>query len=707
MAKRQKSFFERLSELNSKHEQKPEQPKAKKRKKAMIAVLTILGAVVVTSITIPLAVSVNKVTYTDALPSETVLFKYSDNNGKTQDLTLGETLNLIKGAQDKTDEKIEQLYKHVVQFWYEKEVKASKEYQRIWNSSRYAGEAERNDIALKEYSEINKDNKNRLEDLKNQLIRIYGFENWKKQYDSELNKEEYGKSSTEEEALEYLNFKQIETEALRHYQINLEKNLSLREINRVATKDIYQIDDKGNVVANNGTPVVLIKKGEKIFNYYIEQNANNLQNANYAISSTDNTKAVAITTKSFINNLKSVSQFVNKYYQSSKLILPTVYKLPGKINANLSLPWSFEEKDKSVLINLAKFTLFNNNDNSFEIKSNLDILKSFKHSKDYYIPSAGETLENLNKKRAEDESLIDVLTLNTADSSVQGITTLASQIQSNTAMGLALTDKNLPKLKLDDLFDFAFSTEVKEQIKTQLDEIKKLTNKNDAINKLDALNRYIDSVFASLSTSEFEQMIQTQFNKHINIKVNNQELASYAYNLSDVNGAILVVSSEGTYLLKTQEINSIDELYTYLQNDLKSIANGNSSFFKLDSALNVVYSKNDIIADTLNNDEFKEYLFKQTNKFSDDNTKYTQADLDALQVDNQSVIQANKAKSGTDLISNLSKWLEGQLSGTSYNFKVENGIAKRVLSWSPLQLANESALDELTKLVETITKGGK
>ncbi|UUD36296.1 hypothetical protein NPA08_00450 [Mycoplasmopsis citelli] len=706
MAKRQKSFFERLSEINAKHEEKRETPKAKQRKKWMFITLGLLGAAVITSISVPLGISVNKVNFVNPLSDNDVLLKFN-NNGKQENLTVGQTLDLIRGTKEKTTQKIEQLYKEAVLFWYNKEVEASKEYQRLWNDSRYSGESERKNIELRSFEEINKDNKNKLADLKNQLISIYGFRNWQKQFDEEIRKkDEYGKSATEDEALEFLNFKSIEDEALRHYKIKLDKNVNLKDIQRVASHDIYKRDKKGNVVAQNGNPEILFKKGEKVFNYFVAQNANNLEEANYAVSNLDNTKIATITTQSFIDNLKSIKPLVQKYFETNELILPTIYKLPGKINPNLSLEWQFDQKEKDALINLAKYTIFSNGDN-FEVKSNIDVLKGFKVAKEYFIPASGQSTQDLNKAKSEAESLLEVLTVDTKNLGSTGVTTFASQLTQNPALVVALKNNNLPNVSLSDLFTPAFSSDIKNNINTQLNAIKALKNKNEASSKLESLNRYIDSLFKNLSASEFTSMIKEQFNKHINIKIDNQDLYSYAYNVSDLAGAKLVVTDKGTYLVRNEVISSLNSLFKYLQSDLSSIANSNTSFFKIEDALNSVWTKNVILADTLNNPEFQKYLLTQTNKFSDNKEKYTQADIDALKADNDSILEGIHGEAKTKLISDLSKWLQENLNGNSYNYTVDNGVIKRVLNHNPLQTSNANELNLLTGLVEEITKGAK
>ncbi|WP_025755205.1 HinT-interacting membrane complex protein P80 [Mycoplasmopsis cricetuli] len=712
MAKRQKSFFERLSEVNSKHEEKFIKPtNQKKRNKLVLISLGLLSAIIVSAITIPLLVSITKVNYVDAVKPQETILEFSDKENKKIDLTAKQLQSIIEGANENIKEKSEELYKNVISFWYDKEVEASIEYQRVWNSSRYNNESEQNNIALKTYDQINTENKNKLEDLKLRLQSVYGFENWKKQFETTLNTDEYGKSSTEEDALNYLNFKQIEEHALRHFRIDLQKNVNVREINRFTTKDIYKVDADGNVIAEEGKPVILFSKGEKIAPYFIAQSFETKENANFAVNSTNSNLVTYITTKTFIPKFKSVTPLIEKYFRENKLVLPAIYQLPGIINKNLSSPWSFDKDSKKVLINLGKY-LVNKKDNKFEIKRNIDVLKNFKLVNDYVIPQNGQTLEQLSKERSEVETLFDLLTVKTKNLGSRGITTVAKEFENDFELGLSfinnsiLRNRNLPEVSISKILTPVFEQHHQQKIDEMLEKANRASNDNEVSKQVFAINRYIDSIYDNLSEKQFSDLIIKQFNKNIVLKVNEKELYSYIYKISDMNDAYLIISDKGTFIVRNTAITNKKDLFELFQNDLYSIANNNESLFKFSEILNNVYDKYSIIKETLNNDEFVKYLLEKENKFNQ-NKKYTDKDIQDLKTENASIMNGNITSEKNNLILKSNDWIKEKLNGLSYNLFVENGISKFVYNWNPLETSAKSASDILVSEIDKIVKGDK
>lgn len=713
MAKREKSFFEKLAERNDAHDQRNKAPKQKTRKKAMWITLGLLGVAVTTAIAVPLAVSVNKVNYNDPVKSESVVLEFSNDSGYKQQITYGELENLIDGDQAKVSEQIEKLYKNVIEFWYKKEVEASKEYQRLWNLSRPTGVAERNDIALQDFETINKTNKGKLEDLKSNFKTQYGYENWQKAFFERLNTDEYGKSSTEEEALTFLNFKQIESEALRHYQVEINSDLTLLDVDRKATKDIIKLDQNGNPIAENGKNVVLYKAGEKVFNWFVAQNGNNNEEANYALSTITKDKVAAITTRSFITSLKSVKDFAQKYFTNNKLIIPTVYKIPGIINSNLETPWKLDDKAKQILKNYSKYTLVSNGD-KWEIKSNIDVLKSFKPAQEFLTtnPTTKEEQEKLNSSRSEEQTLLDLLSLDAKNLGTSGIIPFEKQISNNLDLGLSMLDSSiftnqntLPSVSLTNLLKLQFNATTEAEINSQLSKIKAEKNKNQASIMLNNLNSYIDKAFDELGDSERSMMLYKQFNKNINIEANGLKTYSFMYNVSDMPDTKLVINTQGTWLVRVAKVQSSQEFFKLFQNDIKAIANGNTSFLDLQNSLNTVFTKNDIIADTLSNQEFRSYISSIKNPSTDKN--YTQEDLDKLATNNLSILSGEQGSKINQIFKSLDSWIKEKLKGQSYNFAVVNGLDKIVYKWNPFTTSQQKAIDILWNAIDKEIKGAK
>lgn len=142
---------------------------------------------------------------------------------------------------------------------YDQEVNASKEYQRLWNASRTENEKERDDIALKTVAELKEKHTNLLLDIKEQMIKTFGFSKWEQQFNDLLLKSFNGAKNIEE-AASFKVYEDIQNDALRRFTLNTKFNE--KDIDRVASSDIYQLDDKGNL-----TREILFKQGQKSFHF--------------------------------------------------------------------------------------------------------------------------------------------------------------------------------------------------------------------------------------------------------------------------------------------------------------------------------------------------------------------------------------------------------------------------------------------------------
>ncbi|WP_416373822.1 HinT-interacting membrane complex protein P80 [Mycoplasmopsis felis] len=138
-------------------------------------------------------------------------------------------------------EKINDLYRRLIFKLYEEEVDASETYQRLYNNSLTEFESVRTDIALKSLSEVRKDKIKYLEDQRNNVRQNYPFETFENVWNQKLQSDEFGKSKTFDEAVEYLTFKQVENDAKRRYEIEI-KQQDLSFINRTAKRDIFKQD---------------------------------------------------------------------------------------------------------------------------------------------------------------------------------------------------------------------------------------------------------------------------------------------------------------------------------------------------------------------------------------------------------------------------------------------------------------------------------
>ncbi|MHA0272426.1 HinT-interacting membrane complex protein P80 [Mycoplasma sp. 48589B] len=449
MAKRQKSFFERLTELNDRHDEKHDKNTTNKakRNKLTIALASTIFVGIVAAITIPLAITVTKVNYKDAIPSDKSVVEYLGPDGKQLSTTNAGKLQELVNTKDVTASKeIENVYRKSIEYLYNEEYKASQEYQRIWNASLQEGESVNNSIGLKSLKEIRRDVQGKIDDLKANLKKNYGYENWEKQFNEILNKPEYGNSLSEAQAVDFLVFKQIESEALRRYQLEYKKQ-TMDFINRTAKTTVYKLDENGNQIkGENGKPVVLFEKGEKVFPYFKE-------GVNYFVDPNNANNVTTLLTKSFVvdikraNNkveivrdLKSPTPFVEEYFNKNKVVLPTVYKLAGKTNkSDVYQSWVLnDDKEKDKLANLLKYSIVKNGD-SFAIKSNMEILKEMKTAKDYALQNKGQSNTSYDEAVKKYQTYLGALTLTDAASlGTSGLTTAEELLSKSVEQGLGI-----------------------------------------------------------------------------------------------------------------------------------------------------------------------------------------------------------------------------------------------------------------------------
>lgn len=312
MAKRQKTFFERLSEKNEIHENK----KIKKvsnsqatRKKAAIATLSLLSAGVILAIAVPLGVTTNSVTVISPVDDSSTAFTFKGPNSSdgSQKLTVGSVTKSVQGSDAQVNEEINDVTKKLVFYLYDQEYKASVEQQRVYNASLALGQSARNDIALSSLEEIKQKQIKVVEDLKRNYISVYGFQNWQKQFTETLSTDpKYSGAKDEAEAIENLTYNEIKTYAEARFKPEF-VNTTRSEINKLASRDIYKVDANGNEISSNGQRQVLIKSGERVNSFYQD-------GSNYFLNAANNNLATAFLTKSFVSSQKDPSEILKKLF---------------------------------------------------------------------------------------------------------------------------------------------------------------------------------------------------------------------------------------------------------------------------------------------------------------------------------------------------------------------------------------------------------
>ncbi|MHA3845857.1 HinT-interacting membrane complex protein P80 [Mycoplasma sp. VS276A1] len=740
MAKRQKSFFERLTELNDRHDEKHDKNTTNKakRNKLTIALASTIFVGIVAAITIPLAITVTKVNYKDAIPSDKSVVEYLGPDGKQLSTTNAGKLQELVNTKDVTASKeIENVYRKSIEYLYNEEYKASQEYQRIWNASLQEGESVNNSIGLKSLKEIRRDVQGKIDDLKANLKKNYGYENWEKQFNEILNKPEYGNSLSEAQAVDFLVFKQIESEALRRYQLEYKKQ-TMDFINRTAKTTVYKLDENGNQIkGENGKPVVLFEKGEKVFPYFKE-------GVNYFVDPNNANNVTTLLTKSFVvdtkraNNkveivrdLKSPTPFVEEYFNKNKVVLPTVYKLAGKTNkSDVYQSWVLnDDKEKDKLANLLKYSIVKNGD-SFAIKSNMEILKEMKTAKDYALQNKGQSNTSYDEAVKKYQTYLGALTLtDTASLGTSGLTTAEELLSKSVEQGLGIfaeaifgnnVASNIPSIDLFTLKD-DYINSIENQpamvaaLKDILPKAQAAQTEREAADKLNEFNKVVDRVVSNIKKEAMPKFFNQFYNWDFAVETSKGNDASKKVPVvMQVNGmdkAYLLLTDSEILLARYETIESLDAFKQFIASDAENYAAGNKTYFNVTNKLSPKVSSEFVVNSLINNPDFNTYI--QTQK-STENKNYTEENINEIKTAVNSILVGKETQKLLDLLKNVDKWVKTQFAtGTSYNFEVVDGLAKLVYSYGDAPVMSEkSALDTIysylsQNLWKSTTEGDK
>lgn len=687
MAKKQKSFFEKLAEKNDKHLERTKPKIIKKRNTKAYVILGLLGVVVATSIAVPVTVNTVKVNYTPALKdTDKVLEFIKPDNSKTP-INVKDIIGKLEANKNINSENTEKIYKEAIFYLYEQEVKASKEFQRLWNESLYPGDTERTDIALKTLDEVRKEQENKIKDLKRQIQAGYGFDNWEKQFNSVITSEQYGNSSTEQEAVDYLIIKSIEKDALRKFTIESSNNSlfkSQKDVNRVAMRDIYYVDQNNNNVVDEttGKPKVMFHKGDKVFpqfvegkNYFVDQNSN---------------KITLLKSSSFVfDNWNTILDYFKEFNKLNKNFVVSTFTIPGVLEN--SVTGSFKV-DKNQYLQFLINSLIED-----ELVPNYTLIQKFEKL-EYYL------LENdliSNKAKSNYENYLKLLSIDSSEVKenlgslgIQNYLTLAK----NKDMAYALStmtnifenkEHKLPSIDLNKLFNFKFAEKTEIRIKSLKDEIQslkesdsykngsreeKIAVKNKIIDKASEIISIMEGEITSMTDLEFSQKISEIYNNALSLNVNGKNFYSIVYSIEGMNNAKLIPTSTGLTIFKFDEVTDYEKLMKLVKYDLNAVANDKTPYF---NSLNVINgeleNKNIILKKMLEDKEFNEYL-KSNKKLSSTKNSFTDEDIQNTIISNEVLINGNKQTEVINIYSKANDWIKELVNkGSIYNISLING----------------------------------
>lgn len=691
MAKKQKSFFEKLTEINASHDESKKEKNIKNQRfsnKKIWFTLGTLGAIIITAISVPLIINTSVVNLQTARPDESTIITFVDPIGNKILVPVKEVTRVINNEQHVNANKLSEAYKKAVFFLYEKEQKASITFQRVWNLSRSVGEQERDNLALKPISEVRAVQQSKIDDIKRNLQNTFGIENWRAEFQKEIAKDENGKSNTEEEAVEFLTFKELEKDALRSFELESSAQTlftNTTQINRTATADIFDIDENGNRrVDESKNPIILFRQGEKVFPKFVE-------NENF-FSSGISDRVFTLKTRSFQENKWDVGIFIDEYFNKNTPYTISNFTIPGTAQATLTSPWTV---NKQQFTNFALYSVIDN-----QVIQNGSLISRFKNLEDYVL----KTDEATTKEKAIYENYLNVLAIdpeniknNLGSTGIVSLVSLFNQKdQVQVAMSLLSslfeTDgAKLPTLDLSKLFVINYDANTKTQIDKLLEEAKKIENgseikgtdtvaKNSALNKMSDLisqvNIIIQRYLTQLSDANFNDLVGVVYRDNIVKTVSNRQYTSFIYNVQGSLDTKAVLTPAGITLVKNKKIANKEEFLKLIKSDLLNLSQGSPAYFKAVEAINVDTKNQNIVVQTLFQDEeFKTYLKNNVNINSENrNTKYTDQDITELSNIATSVVVGSQTNAAYTGMQKVTEWLKSAINtNASYNFTLKDG----------------------------------
>ncbi|MCS4536592.1 hypothetical protein NXS15_00400 [Mycoplasma sp. CSL7475-4] len=742
MGKKKETFFERLTRKNAQQEdsQNPKSPKKKNWKFWVIA--SSIAATVASGITIPLVANSLVKKYNDPLKNDTVVFHFKtpDENSKSIGFNLGDVLK-----NSSTDEKsnpklmLDNAFKSAIFYLYNKEVKASKEYQRLWNASLKTNEKERTDIALKPIEELTKKHKDLLLDIKEQMIKTFGFSKWEQAFNDFLIKNFQGAKSINE-AVTLRVYDEIKKDALRRFQLNTQFNID--DIDRVAKTTIYKLDENGKP-----TNQVLYEVGQRVFPFF-KKNVNYFEIDQIKEKMTFMTNSYVVDEENYAE-YKDASKFIDFYLSNDNPFLISQFTLPGiapaKKEEGKEAKWTI---DREAFKRLMFYWPIDNENAPFKAETSFEKVKNTFKSYDEFVKEATENKSTtLNKEIADYGTLLSVIALddqsiksNWGSEGLVSITGLLTSKNDKTLQAFSVFDNLvLGNDSSKDVDLFKTLSDIRTNIIQYLgledpkDAVASAQSKEEAQTKIADFNKEIIKAFDEASDVKKEGIYQDKYNELVVKPIiqlfedsTNNKISTF-YTLHGSAKTKVILTSKGITLVDVKQLSQLNNGNSQsneeiikemiksdflLSNKYKSSANGNKY-----NALNLINRSMDmseiVLEDMLKDDNFKTFMKSDyfvtdksdksiTYKFVD---KITDNEIDEIIKLNVNVLNANKHKKSLDLVKGVESWMKQRAEdGYDSNFEINQG---KVYFTHNNDSYTKDASAIIYETLKTITKAGK
>lgn len=682
MAKRKETFFERLTRKNAEHENKNQQAMPKKKKWKGIVLGTLLTAAIATGIIVPVVVNSTKVTYVDALKDESAVLTFSLSGSKEKhSITIKDLRDSNKTEDAKDPSKLLQQIKRLAMFYlYDKEEKASAEYQRLWNMSREGNEEENTSFKLKSIEELKTKERNKILDIQENIKKSAGYEKWEEEFNKIL-VSNYNGAKNIDEAVDFEVFKAIEKDALRRFELStVDVN---KIVNRKANQKIYELDKDGNP----DTSKVLFDTGQLVFNYYKE-------NENYFKIKDD---YMSFTTNSYVRAYKDASAFIDEYYKNDNPYVFTQFTIPGVAPTKIAkkgekeLEWTI---DRTALRKLLYF--YPADEKHGKIQSYEKIFTDFKPYSHYskIITDANSTT-NLPQEIIDYTTFLSWISADTDEYKnnfgTKGILSLTNLLKSNndevikgliTMPELVYRSTPVPEIDLKALF-----ASIQTKLETLFPELVPLKPNYDAATPLEEktkkvgdYNKKLLDIIRDFDNNKKSGLYDDKLKEEIAPLIakafedTDKKIRTF-WKVKDLENAYIYLNSTGATIVYCQSLTDTDQA----KNRTKMLEILKNDFIlskKYKSISTTKYNALDVISKNLKSDyyvnkilledaDFVKYLKDQENIYALDaqgkavkGVKYSDKDIEELKKSNEIKYRIKAEQNVLDVNKKLTTWIK-------------------------------------------------
>lgn len=665
MGKKKETFFERLVKKNAEQEnQNVKATKPKNKRWKIILTSSILIVTIGTGITVPLVINSVKKNYLDPYAKTDNLIN-TDYDGSKLNVNVGEFESIYKNqTNNDVEAKLNEIDKVILFYLYDKEQKASEEYQKIWNETKNADAQDVKTFRLSTIDELTTKFKNEILDVQNNMKQQYGTENWETEFNKYLYTT-FNKAKSIDEAVDYRVFQSIKSDALRRYRLT-------------SGNKKEEIDRK-------------FKDGKAAFPWW-----NGKEGTAYWKVDNDD---LAVTTESYVfeDSYKLPTPFIKNFVEEDKPVVISEFVFPGIAPSDAKGKWTINKDIFFRFLFYAKTETFNIPKDG-NPKSTIELVKESFKPFDYYIklivdekPSNGVYI--INKEASAYSSILSLLSNDPANVKsnwgTSGVSTISEILDSNNLNTfLAMNPEIMGANSIKEIDLFGKLEEIKQNVAKAAGLETKDIDSNEKANKFNTdIWNYVkkdvnETTKAGLIEEKFNDLVVKPISELFTPEDKKLNLVYKIKGLNDVYGIFTNDGFKMMYLQNSTKTPITSEsVISMIKNDFiikKKFDKQTGVQYNALSKINKTISRDQYIVEMLEDPAFLDYLKKQKNPLAvvknGDSENYDDAWIDKLKKYANKALKYSKQSKFVSLTTGAKNWLEGKAKSEFVNgFEIKEG----------------------------------